>query len=190
MKTKHLDRNTTLELIDILKHRIEFNNEINRFARKFMKQRGLDTYGAFNGFHDAPTQEMKDELEKFLDKATWMSDKLKAQYRGSCSAIFGQVYGPHVNRYVLGDLHDCEAHLTELESAYQNREETNSEFRVERDLNSNRLNLYFDSIPELEVRNLLKRNGFRWSSYLGAWTRQLTQNAEDSLATIKKEMQI
>lgn len=190
MKTKQLDRETTIKLIDILKQRIEFNNNLNKFARKFMKQRGLDSYGAFNGFHDEPTSEMKVELEKFLDNATWMPDKLKAQYRGSCAAIFGQVYGPHVNRYVLGDLHDCENHLKELENAYQSREEVNDWFKVVRDLDSNRLNLFFDGIPELEVRNLLKKNGFKWSPYYNAWTRQLTPNAETSLLKIKQALNI
>ena len=190
MKTKNLDRNTTIELIANLRRRIEFNNDLNKFVRKFMKQRGLDSYGAFNGFRDEPTEEMRSELNRILDTADWMSSSLKAQYRGSCAAIFGQVYGPHVNQYVLKDLHDCEDRLEELEKSFQTREETNSEFRVERDVNKNRMNIYFDYIPEPEVRNLLKRNGFRWSPYLEAWTRQLTANAEASLEKIKKELDI
>jgi len=195
MKVKHLDREETLKLIEIFRKRIDFNNTLNAYVRKFMKARGLDTYSAFNGYHDEPTEEMKQEMIAILtqDKlgdVSWMSQQLKKEYASSCAEIFGQVYSPAVNRYVLSDLHDLEKHLKELEQASQNRNEENSMFKVERDLNSNRLNLYFEDIPEYEVRTLLKRNGFKWSSYLGAWTRQLTQNAEISLEKLKKDLDI
>lgn len=190
MKTKNLDRDSTLQLIEIYKKRIEFNNALNSFVRKFMKERGLDDWRVFNGYHDAPTQEMRDALEVKLNEQEWMSDKLKNEYRSYCGAIFGQVYGPHVNTYVRKDLHDLEDHLQELESSANTREEENSEFKVERDLATNRMNLYFDSIPSEEARRILKKNGFRWSPYYNCWTRQLTQNAEVSLTRIKQEMGI
>ena len=185
MQVKNLDRDTTIQLIDTFKKRIEFNNTLNAFVRKFMKERGLTSWRDFNGYHDAPTQEMIEALRNILDSQDWMSDRLKAEYRGSCSAIFGQVYGPHVNRYVLGDLHDLEKHLSELESASQNRDEENELFKVERDLATNRMNLFFDDIPSFEVRDILKANGFKWSPHIQAWTRQLTANAEKSLEKIK-----
>ena len=195
MKTKNLDREQTLKLIEYYKKRIEFNNKLNAFARKFMKERGLDDWHQFNGYHDEPTQEMKDTMLAILNDnliydMSWMSPELKAQYLKYIGAIFGQVYGPHVNEYVRKDLHDLEAHLQELENASNAREEENSEFRVERDLATNRMNLYFDGIPSEEARAILKRNGFKWSPYYSCWTRQLTQNAETSLAQIKKEMGI
>lgn len=195
MKTKNLDREQTIKLIDYYKKRIEFNNKLNAFARKFMKERGLDDWHKFNGYHDEPTPEMKETMLKILNDnliydLSWMSMKLKSEYLRYTGAIFGQVYGPHVNEYVRKDLHDLEAHLQELENASNTREEENSEFRVERDLATNRLNLYFDDVPNEEARRILKKNGFRWSPHLSAWTRQLTQNAENSLAQIKKEMGI
>jgi len=195
MKTKNLDKNQTIQLIDSCKKRIDFNNKLNAFARKFMKDRGLDDWHQFNGYHDEPTQEMKDSLLDILNNNTlcdlsWMSNDLKLEYLKYTGAIFGQVYGPHVNDYVRRDLHDLESHLEEIEHSANNREEENSEFRVERDLASNRLNLYFDEIPNEEARRILKKNGFRYSPYLGAWTRQLTQNAENSLNKIKQEMGI
>lgn len=195
MKVKDLDRDTTIKLIDLLKKRIEFNNVLNKYVRKFMKDRGLDSYTKFNGYHDAPTDEMRKEFDNIFDNnslgdVSWMSDSLKAKYKASCAEIFGQVYSPAVNRYVLDDLHDCEKHLAEIEKAASAREEENDVFKVERDLATNRLNIFFDDIPEPEVRAILKRNGFRWSNYLGAWTRQLTDNAEKSLETIKRELQV
>lgn len=182
MKVKDLDRDATIKMIEMFKKRVEFNNELNSFVRKFMKERHLES---FNGYHDMPTDEMISVLQSMLDSQEWMSDKLKLAYRSDCSAIFGQVYGPQVNRYILKDLHDLEKHLDEIEKASQNRDEENEMFRVERDLNHNRLNLFFKEIPCFEARTILKRSGFKWSPYLGAWTRQLNDKAEKSLENLK-----
>ena len=187
MKVKNLDRNQTIKLIDELKKRINFNNDLNKFVRKYMKDNNLTK--TFNGFHDAPTKEMVDILDKLLNEQDWMDEPLKSIYMSYCGEIFGQVYGPHVNSYVLRDLHSCERHLEEIELAANARREENELFRVERNLKHNRMDIHFFDIPEVEVRELLKKNGFRWSSYHG-WTRQLTKNAEDSLDKIKKALKI
>ena len=193
MKVKNLDRDTTIQYIELLKKRIDFNNLLNNFVRKYMKEHNLDGYGKFNGYHDSPTIEMKEallniHLNDALCDMSWMSEELKKEYAQSCAEIFGQVYSPAVNRYVLSDLHSLEKHLEELEVASQTRNEHNEMFKVERDLATNRMNIYFDGIPSFEIRNILKKNGFKWSSYLNAWTRQLTQNAEKSLLKLKSEL--
>ena len=41
----------------------------------------------------------------------------------------------------------------------------------------NRLQILFDEKPEKEVRNVLKRNGFKWACSQKAWQRLLNQNA-------------
>ena len=185
MKTKSFDRPKTMELIELTKKRISFNNQLNSFVRLYRKEHGIDGWQDFNGYYDAPTADMKEALDGLLETQDWMPDGMKDEYRESCAAIFGQVYGPQVNSYVRRDLSDLEAHLEEIERAADSREESNSEFSVERDLKTNRMNVYFKSIPQEEVRALLKKNGFRWSPHLGCWTRQLTANAEASLSKVK-----
>lgn len=49
--------------------------------------------------------------------------------------------------------------------------------KVEVNTAENRLQIFFDGKPEAEVRETLKRNGFRWAPSQGAWQRQLTNNA-------------
>lgn len=184
MKTKGMSKRATINEIELLKKRIDFNNRLNKEVRKFMKDKGK-----FNGYHDEPTLEMIDFLNsKLKEEMDWMPLNMRMAYIGDVSAIFGQVYSASVNTYLLKDLHDCEAHLKEIESAEQETTENNELFRVERDIENTRLNLYFDGKPEEEVRSALKHRGFKWSPYLQAWTRQLTRDAEVSLNLLKRDL--
>ena len=51
-----------------------------------------------------------------------------------------------------------------------------------------RMRFYFDEIPSVEVRNLMKRNAFKWSPKNGAWQRQLTANCEFDTKRILAEL--
>ena len=51
-----------------------------------------------------------------------------------------------------------------------------------------RMRCYFDEIPSAEVRNLMKRNAFKWSPKNGAWQRQLTANGEFDTKRILAEL--
>ena len=41
----------------------------------------------------------------------------------------------------------------------------------------NRLQVVFDGMPDADTRAELKSSGFRWAPSVGAWQRQLTDNA-------------
>ncbi len=49
--------------------------------------------------------------------------------------------------------------------------------RVEMNREDNRLQVFFDGKPDADTRAELKSNGFRWAPSVGAWQRQLTDNA-------------
>lgn len=49
--------------------------------------------------------------------------------------------------------------------------------RVVANADMNRLQIFFDAIPDEEVRKELKGRGFKWARSVGAWQRQLTDNA-------------
>ena len=51
-----------------------------------------------------------------------------------------------------------------------------------------RMRFYFDTIPSVEVRNLMKRNAFKWSPKNGAWQRQLTANCKFDTKRILAEL--
>lgn len=194
MNTKNMTVEQAQKEIEFLTKRIDFNNRINKIARKFMKdhEMGFGKKNNFNGYHDEPTEEMISVMSDALSKEDWMSDNWKKAYLRDTAAIFGGVYSVAVNTYVLKDLHDCEKFIELHKSIEDNdkEDEINELFRVERDMNSNRINLYFEGKPEEEVRRVLKSNGFRWSPSYSCWTRQLTNEAEHSLERIKRELNI
>jgi len=45
-----------------------------------------------------------------------------------------------------------------------------------------------DHKPEPEVRDVLKRNGFKWAPSQGAWQRQLTDNAIRAAKAVTAEL--
>jgi len=55
---------------------------------------------------------------------------------------------------------------------------------IERDLEDNRLRLYFSAKPEPDVIKALKARGFRWAKSRKAWQRQLNNGAEYAMQQI------
>lgn len=76
-------------------------------------------------------------------------------------------------RRVKGRIEELEKELTRPEAAPVEAEG----YRMEEDTGDNRLRLFFDGKPCAEYRTLLKRWGFKWAPSVGAWQRQLTNNA-------------
>ena len=56
--------------------------------------------------------------------------------------------------------------------------------RVEMNREDNRLQVFFDGKPDADTRAELKSNGFRWAPSVGAWQRQLTDNAIRAAAAL------
>lgn len=60
----------------------------------------------------------------------------------------------------------------------------NELFKVVKNSEIMRLQLIFDGKPDDKVRDILKKNGFKWSPKNSAWQRQLTDNALYSLKRV------
>lgn len=68
-------------------------------------------------------------------------------------------------------------------------QETECEFcKVVENTEIMRLQLIFDGKPEAEVREILKKNGFKWAPSQSAWQRQLTNNAKYALKQVMSEL--
>lgn len=78
------------------------------------------------------------------------------------------------------NIHRIRDRIAELEKRQTEAPPEGWEFnggKVEANATENRLQIFFDDKPDAEVRETLKRNGFRWAPSQGAWQRQLTNNA-------------
>lgn len=76
------------------------------------------------------------------------------------------------------------AQLTETkELGYQGWEFDGGKVVANADMN--RLQIFFDEIPDEEVRRELKGRGFKWARSVGAWQRQLTDNAIYAASRVK-----
>ena len=76
------------------------------------------------------------------------------------------------------------ARLTEAkELGYQGWEFDGGKVIANADMN--RLQIFFDEIPDEEVRRELKGRGFKWARSVGAWQRQLTDNAIYAASRVK-----
>lgn len=86
---------------------------------------------------------------------------------------------------------NTERRLAELKKVKaQETTETDTEFfKVVRNTEAMRLQLFFDDKPEPEIRDILKSNGFRWAPSNSCWQRQLTSSAEYALKKIINAMQ-
>lgn len=60
---------------------------------------------------------------------------------------------------------------------FQMEDWTFSGGRVTANKEKQRIQIFFDSVPDIEIRMELKQNGFHWAPKEKAWQRQLTRNA-------------
>lgn len=89
------------------------------------------------------------------------------------------------------NIHRVEDRLKALKAAKgkENTESENEHFRVVENTEIMRLQLFFDGKPDSATRDLLKKNGFRWSPRNECWQRQLTNNARYAMKQVLKSLE-
>lgn len=80
-----------------------------------------------------------------------------------------------------------------LESLKKIKEDGNQEMECEfckvvENTEIMRLQLIFEGKPDLEVRDILKKNGFRWAPSQEAWQRQLINNAKVAMRQVMRDL--
>ena len=89
------------------------------------------------------------------------------------------------------NIHRVENRLKALKAAkeQENTESENEHFRVIENTDIMRLQLFFDEKPDSATRDILKKNGFRWSPKNSCWQRQLTDNARYAMNNVLKSLE-
>lgn len=88
------------------------------------------------------------------------------------------------------NIHRVEGRLEKLKAEKENvtDEKENEYFKIVENTGLMRLQLFFDGKPDPEIRDVLKKNGFRWSPRNACWQRQLTDNARWSLKRVIEQL--
>jgi hypothetical protein len=89
------------------------------------------------------------------------------------------------------NIHRIEGRIKELKATKEKgtQEEDCKFCKIVRNVEDMRLQLIFDGKPEPEVRDVLKRNGFRWAPSNQAWQRHLNGNSEYSLKRVIEDLE-
>ena len=89
------------------------------------------------------------------------------------------------------NIHRVEGRLKALKAAkeQENSESNNKYFRSVENTEIMRLQLFFDGKPDSDIRDILKKNGFRWSPRNKCWQRQLTNNARYAMKQVLKSLE-
>ena len=150
------------EKIATLEHSKELMKDLNKFFRKG---------GKIEDYNGEITEKLKSHID-FMIRQGWQPQFDTTNINAEIKRLKGR----------LEQLQKAkEEGTTETTTADA---EGNELFTVVKNTEIMRLQLIFDGKPEEEVRNILKKNGFRWSPHYGAWQRQLTDNAIYSLKRV------
>lgn len=89
------------------------------------------------------------------------------------------------------NIHRVEGRLKALKAAkeQENSESNNKYFRSVENTEIMRLQLFFDGKPDSDIRDILKKNGFRWSPRNKCWQRQFTNNARYAMKQVLKSLE-
>ena len=137
-------------------------------------QKGLDDGKAMNAWY---------RKHKTMKGYPRMDDETAAKYDSRIQDSYSWAQKPMPD-YMMQSLRNkikrAKARLEELEKLKNGPAERGWTFEggeVVVNTELNRVQILFDGKPEADARGELKSHGFRWAPSLGAWQRQLTENA-------------
>jgi len=133
----------------------------------------------------APKYKRTDEKIEALVSAGFKPDQAEKLFTPDCLGGIG-FHGFQLTNN-NAKIKNTEQRIRVLE-ARENAETTETEIngiKIVENTEIERMQLIFDGKPEYNIREELKRNGFKWSPREGAWQRKLTNNAR---WTVKRDL--
>lgn len=168
--------------------------EIQKYLEKI--ERLLDDSGIIKADDIQAVEKLQKKLDSLQKKQEHMK-AVNAYYRkhgtlDGCPGLSQDegTYQPWELRNNNQNIHAARERLERLKKVKEKEtaQYDTAYFRVVKNTQLMRLQLFFDGKPETEIRELLRQNGFRWSPKNGCWQRQLTDNAEYSLRRLIKQL--
>lgn len=133
-----------------------------RGAAEALRKHGFDAVGWNRG--------------KGLNKNNWSAaaDRISSNYHDTADAALAE----------LRQWTDSRARVREQAAQAGPTSRVANGVRVEEDAQANRIRLIFEGKPDETTRTALKAAGFRWAPSVGAWQRQLSDNARAAARSI------
>lgn len=158
-------------------------NAVELLQDKVNKLEALQAYMKDANAHYRKYKTMKGYAELTDEQAAALDESIKNDYWGCPYPSFELTN----NNAKLKSARDRLARLSRVK-AQDSTEIAHKQFKVVRNTEIMRLQLFFDGKPDDATRTLLKLNGFKWAPSQSAWQRQLTNNAIDAYRTIAKQL--
>lgn len=149
---------------------LEKEHKIHLDANKYYKKNG--TLKGFDGLEEKEAAEIEDFIKRNPAFPPFFTNNETANIRR---------YKQRLEK-LMKEKQAGTAEQTETDA------ENNGMFTVVENKEIMRLQVLFDEIPPVAARDILKSNGFKWSSKNKAWQRQLTDNARYAYKSIKDSL--
>lgn len=138
-----------------------------------------------------PKQPRKEEIDALTTKlraAGLPDDEIKEAFRGDLSGKLG--FPSYHLRNHAANIERNRKRLEELEKASlrESTERMVGPIRLVESVEDNRIRLFFPAKPDEGTRQLLQKRGFKWAPSVGAWQRQLTDNARYAAHAVLREL--
>lgn len=165
---------------DALKSEVERGKALNAYFRKHGTLKGAE------GISDATAQKFAEdhEREPYFHRQPYAAYRL-------------QNANQELHR-IQGRIDDLKKKQEEARAAEENPQSAKEQaakkypkvdgVEVEENNSIDRIQLRFADIPPAETREMLKRNGFRWSPSQKAWQRQLTANGKYATRSLLEKL--
>ncbi len=160
-------------------------NAIQELEAKILSKENLQKEMKEANAHYRKHKTMKGYKNLSDEEAESMDEKIKSSYSWQ-----QKPYPSYMLSNNNQEIHRLKNRLQALKKAKETptQESENEYFKIVRNSELMRLQLFFDEIPSKEIREILKHNGFRWSGKNKAWQRHLNNNSEYALKYVLKEL--
>lgn len=119
------------------------------------------------------------EVEKYdeLVAIGWKESQIPELFVPDCYGYIG--FESFTLKNNLAEIKRLEAQIT-AKTQNLEKEDTSTEYdwgTVSMCYSEERIRIVFEGVPNEDVRETLKKNGYKWSRYHGAWQRMITRNS-------------
>jgi hypothetical protein len=135
----------------------------------------------------------KKTVGEFLEQVSYLSKEMKDEAMYGIKSWHGKPFPAFMLSNASAEMRRLKKRIEDISKIKEKgsgeaESFKNKHFEVQRDTDLMRYKLIFDGIPPVEVRNVVKKNGARWSRSNTAWLIPITANGQYRIRRIIEEL--